>query len=247
MMTSATATFHPFSRLPKELQLQIWEEACFDVRIARHTAGDRAGLHYVDVDQNDGQNSLTIRAFGRVMPGDEEGRAINKSAYFWDAGLWTACRQSRKVIIQEAFFICALAIEFDPNWASNLPDTLEELKAENSARGLVASWLEGMASGWVNTPDLFLIDKSTCVVSEPSRTNPAYHDCNGRYIAMRQWYYSDAVKSFIKALADFVPVEEYGELYHENNPNSYDPELDIFYDFNIDDVVNVLGTLVLEE
>src|SRR6478735_9217555 len=45
--------------------------------------------------------------------------------------------------------VCTLAIEFDSSLIVDLPEALEELKAENSARGLVATWIEGVASGWV--------------------------------------------------------------------------------------------------
>ncbi|KAF9772581.1 hypothetical protein IL306_009695 [Fusarium sp. DS 682] len=294
-----TSTFHPFPRLPTELQIKIWEEACFDVHISRHTSGDHAALHYVN-GGTDQSGRLVIRALDQASSDDEEG---NRSAYMWDAGLWMASKQSREAIYRQSFLnsvtvgefgspftgppggldtrdaynrqrymrsfprefdrckaglpffawqnggipVYNLAIEFDSQWVLSLPGTLDELKAENSARGLVANWIEGMAAGWVNAPELFLIDKSTRLVAEPTPTNPAYYDCDGGYIQIRQSSYSNAVRQFIQALIDFLPIETYGPLYEQNNPDAYDEDLDIFYDFNIHDFLNVLGKLVTED
>ncbi|SCO76106.1 uncharacterized protein FRV6_00318 [Fusarium oxysporum] len=104
--------------------------------------------------------------------------------------------------------VCTLAIEFDSSWIVDLPETLEELKAENSARGLVATWIEGVASGWYND--------------------------------MRERCCNDAIHAFIEALDGFLPFKEYGHLYEENNPDSWDEDLHMWFDFNIFQEIEVL-------
>ncbi|KAF5716050.1 tetracycline resistance protein [Fusarium globosum] len=120
---ATSPTFHEFRRLPAELRLKIWKEAC----LSRSTS--EKGLHYVTVDIVDttgqwkesnvdpvtsdpnieGQNYdyegsayATLRALECPWEktGDSQPPAnpLNKSAYLWDAGLWSACKESREVI-----------------------------------------------------------------------------------------------------------------------------------------------------
>ncbi|KAJ3520946.1 hypothetical protein NM208_g13512 [Fusarium decemcellulare] len=70
------STFHQFSRLPAEVRLQIWEEACFPRQ--------SCGLHYATLDTK--THFVTLD-----FPG-------NGSAYSWDGGLWMACKESRAVL-----------------------------------------------------------------------------------------------------------------------------------------------------
>lgn len=77
------ATFHPFSNLPVEIRLQIWEDACFDWSCGR------SGLHYIKLDEN-----------RQLAPLNCEWQTTgprNRSAYLWHAGLWTACKESRDI------------------------------------------------------------------------------------------------------------------------------------------------------
>lgn len=134
-----------------------------------------------------------------------------------------------------------LGIEFDSSWIVDLPDTLEELKAENSARGLVATWMEGVASGWVQTPQLYLIDKGTLFVSHTPGYSPVYHDCDGKYIRMYEEWCGDAVYAFIDALDQLLPFDEYGDLYHENTPDSWDEDAEQWLDFDIFSNIKVLA------
>ncbi|EXA35283.1 hypothetical protein FOVG_13376 [Fusarium oxysporum f. sp. pisi HDV247] len=136
--------------------------------------------------------------------------------------------------------VCTLAIEFDSSWIVDLPETLEELKAENSARDLVATWIEGVASGWVRAPQLTLIDKSTLLVQKSRGYGPIYHDCDGNYNDMRERCCNDAIHAFIEALDGFLPFKEYGHLYEENNPDSWDEDLHMWFDFNIFQEIEVL-------
>ncbi|KAF4443023.1 hypothetical protein FACUT_1576 [Fusarium acutatum] len=133
-----------------------------------------------------------------------------------------------------------LAIEFDSSWVVDLPKTLEELKAENSARGLVATWIEGVASGWVNAPELYLIDKGTLLVQKTRGYSRIDHDCDFKYNSMREEWYNDAIYAFICALDEFLPFEEYGHLYQENNPDGWDEDLSIWLDFNVFRKIQVL-------
>ncbi|KAF4944809.1 hypothetical protein FGADI_12404 [Fusarium gaditjirri] len=136
--------------------------------------------------------------------------------------------------------VYTLAIEFDSSWIVDLPETLEELKAENSARGLVATWIEGAASGWVKTPRFYLIDKGTLLVLKTRGYGPVCHDCDGKYSDMPEPCCNDAIYAFIKALDEFVPYEEYGDLHEKNNPDCWDEDLHMWFDFNIFHEIGVL-------
>ena len=77
---------HPFPNLPYQLRLLIWEAACLE------HCQRRRGFHYVTDVSN-----------GVVSPLDynwDESKPKNRSMYLWDAGLWTACRESREVVFR---------------------------------------------------------------------------------------------------------------------------------------------------
>ncbi|KAF5626893.1 uncharacterized protein FTJAE_9399 [Fusarium tjaetaba] len=315
-----SSTFHRFPRLPIEIQLQIWKEACSLFDIPGYDSYKQAGLHYVDVDtvKSGGKDRLALRALDHKQgpDGDEKASNSNRSAYMWDGGLWGACKLSREVITEKInsmwlrlpgdrraqlgrpailtsrnadegqgymvfprrdmlcirttdwkslpqhfedcktrlpFFdlfdplssslvpVPNLAIECDSSWIVDLPATLEELKAENSARGLVATWMEGVTSGCVNTPHLYLIDKATLLVHKTRGLGPIYHDCDGKYNDIRHEWCSDAIYAFIEALGKFLPSQKYGHLYEQNNPDSWSDDLNMWSDFVIFQEINVLA------
>ncbi|QGI70718.1 uncharacterized protein FFB20_10660 [Fusarium fujikuroi] len=134
-----------------------------------------------------------------------------------------------------------LAVEFDSSWIVDLPKTLDELKAENSARGLVATWMEGVASGWVQTPQLYLIDKGTLFVSQTPGYSPVYHDCDGKYIRMYEEWCGDAISAFILALDELLSLDKYGDLYKENSPDSWDEDAEEWLEFDIFSNIKVLA------
>ncbi|KAH7179957.1 uncharacterized protein B0J16DRAFT_323424 [Fusarium flagelliforme] len=76
-------TFHRFPELPCELRHLIWEASCFNRHEKRH------GIHYVDCH---GWRGYKTRI--KCHPAGESGI----SACLMDAGLWAACRESRRVI-----------------------------------------------------------------------------------------------------------------------------------------------------
>ncbi|KAF5566778.1 hypothetical protein FNAPI_946 [Fusarium napiforme] len=315
-----SSTFHGFPRLPIEIQLQIWKEACSLFDIPGYDSYKKAGLHYVNVDtvKSGGKDRLTLRALDHKQgpDGDEKASNSNHSAYMRGGGLWGACKLSREVITKKTekifsmwlqlpdyrqryrgrpailssqnayegqgymvfperdifcirttdwkslpqhfedcktslpFFdplsssvvpVDNLAIEFDSSWIIDLPATLEELKAENSARALVATWIEGVASGWVNTPELYLIDTGTLLVQKTRGYGPVYHDCDGMYNDMGHESCNDAMSTFIRALDNFLPFKKYGHIYDQNNPNSWSDDLNMWLDFEIYDKINLLA------
>ncbi|PNP58426.1 hypothetical protein FNYG_15089 [Fusarium nygamai] len=101
----ATA-FHRFPNFPAELRLKIWKAACFPY------AADQRGLHYIDLENLGGDEtsgdamtdikSMEMKAlhpdFQTSLHEQRVVRRPNRSVYMWDAGLWKACRESRKVI-----------------------------------------------------------------------------------------------------------------------------------------------------
>ncbi|KAF5644786.1 hypothetical protein F25303_5837 [Fusarium sp. NRRL 25303] len=85
----APSSFEPFPRLPTELRLQIWIAA-----YVFYPSDDR-GVHYIDEPSSTGSivsPSHTLRA--RLADGDKN------SACLRNGGLWTACKESRDVMIQ---------------------------------------------------------------------------------------------------------------------------------------------------
>ncbi|KAI1050790.1 hypothetical protein LB507_009287 [Fusarium sp. FIESC RH6] len=76
-------TFHRFSELSCELRHLIWEASCFNRQKKRH------GMHYVDCH---GWRNYHTRIECRAASESEI------SACLKDAGLWAACRESRRVI-----------------------------------------------------------------------------------------------------------------------------------------------------
>ncbi|KAF4993450.1 hypothetical protein FGRMN_6456 [Fusarium graminum] len=82
----STATFSLFPKLEKSLRLKIWEDACF--QRARH----RPGLHYIKLDEN--------RQLAPLNCSWQATGPKNRSAYLWHAGLWMACKESRKVAVE---------------------------------------------------------------------------------------------------------------------------------------------------
>ncbi|KAF5989767.1 hypothetical protein FBULB1_612 [Fusarium bulbicola] len=303
----SSATFHPFPRLPTELQLQIWKQACALSVVPGRDSFDQPGLHYVNVDtvKVGGRNRLALRVLDKTQDPNGDGQIPNnnRSAHMWDGGLWWACKLSREFISEKTtsnqlrlpewqqiylrfpgiltsrhtdegqgykvfpwldmFCIrttdwkslpqrfedcktklpsltpltssivpnCMLAIEFDCSWIVDLPETLIELKAENSARGLVATWMESVASGWIKTPEFCLIDKGTLFVTKARNYIHIYHDCDGEYVDLPFEWCNDAISAFIEALNSFFPYEKYGDLFKKNNPSSSDEDLYGRHDF----------------
>ncbi|KAJ3550311.1 hypothetical protein NM208_g34 [Fusarium decemcellulare] len=105
-LESSPAKFYLFPVLPCELRLKIWELA------VRPNDGKR-GLHHFSISNSERnidpsfrlvgtsyQNSCYVIAAPSRSPLRRliSGAAVNSSAYLWDAGLWTACKESREVM-----------------------------------------------------------------------------------------------------------------------------------------------------
>lgn len=93
----APSAFHPFPRLPLELRLDIWELAI------RPTDG-KHGLHHFIItrpeDDSPESFQLSHPHFWQPQHVATVPAENNKSVYLWDAGLWTACVESRDVIMK---------------------------------------------------------------------------------------------------------------------------------------------------
>ncbi|KAF6810760.1 hypothetical protein CPLU01_15235 [Colletotrichum plurivorum] len=110
-MNMAT-TFHGFPDLPAELRIQIWEgcirpdgqgvhfftiETCFD------PSPEQSGISYELKPQHyniDGEEYETEHVAAPLFDADSQRSWTenNPSTYLIDAGLWTACRESREVM-----------------------------------------------------------------------------------------------------------------------------------------------------
>lgn len=102
------AAFDLFASLPCELRLEIWK---FAIRPAgrgihrfsifnKQTDRDDPSRRLAITNTRDGQQVRHTATAPRI-PGARECSWTegNASAYLWDAGLWTACRESREVIV----------------------------------------------------------------------------------------------------------------------------------------------------
>ncbi|KAF9771629.1 hypothetical protein IL306_010725 [Fusarium sp. DS 682] len=97
------STFHPFSRLPVELRLQIWNAACLPSKPYHR------GLQYVNV--RDDQVMPLSCNWSLALDHQEPQAKTNKSAYLIDGGLWRACKESREVIIKHSHIYDWLRIQ----------------------------------------------------------------------------------------------------------------------------------------
>ncbi|RGP74033.1 hypothetical protein FSPOR_1728 [Fusarium sporotrichioides] len=250
--TETTApTFHGFPKLPPELRFKIWKAACLprtyydhgihyvsvDVVEEDWRTGDVVALdkNLEGYDEEFDMMShaadyITLKALNvsknRLVGAQTTTNHRKESAYLWDAGLWTACRESRYAINEhqdidgwlqvynrtitgspddfwdlwyhknfpstivphkkdtpwrpivaprsDIFCITAsalgalprtlygmrllspflgqrnftvvedwnIAFKFDSSWNIGFPDDSEELKQENSRRGLLANWVD---------------------------------------------------------------------------------------------------------
>ncbi|CAH0029091.1 unnamed protein product [Clonostachys rhizophaga] len=105
------ASFHLFPDLPYELREKIWQQAI------RPSAKNCSGIQHFSIRHSNMNLESTASkpklipssrgvprcdkgtAFAAEIPGTE-GAQANRSAYMWDAGLWTACWESRQIILR---------------------------------------------------------------------------------------------------------------------------------------------------
>ncbi|WJG37274.1 uncharacterized protein FOBCDRAFT_209215 [Fusarium oxysporum Fo47] len=222
---------------------------------------NHAGLHYVNVDtvKTGGRDRLTLRAFDNKQGpnGDEESLTTTDQPICGMAasGELASClaKSSPKRYIPCGFDFLTTArailavlrssqVETPTKNRVGLLTSLRPWKNSkpNSVRGLVATWIEGVASGWVRAPQLYLIDKGTLLVQKTRGYGPIYHDCGSKYNDMRERGCNDAIHAFIEALDEFLPFKEYGHLYEKNNPDSWDEDLHMWLGFNIFQEIKVL-------
>ncbi|KAJ9414525.1 hypothetical protein QL093DRAFT_2569335 [Fusarium oxysporum] len=191
----SSPNFHPFPRLPTEIQLQIWKAACIISAIPGYESYEAI---------------LAVLRSSQVET-PTKNRGICTGLPFFDP------------LSSSNIPVCTLAIEFDLSWIVDLPETLEELKAE-----------------LCSAPQLYLIGKGTLLVQKTRGYGPIYHDCGGKYNDMRERGCNDAIHAFIEALDEFLPFKEYGHLYEKNNPDSWDEDLHMWFGFNIFQEIKVL-------
>ncbi|KAF5674279.1 hypothetical protein FCIRC_7817 [Fusarium circinatum] len=110
-----STAFHLFSALPTELRLQIWKDAIRPRLPAAHFVRVRGSdvpdppqntIHFRNLRSVDRQLShsdcIAIQSWSKYLDGNDHGSDFDVSAYLIDAGLWTACRESR-LMMQESF------------------------------------------------------------------------------------------------------------------------------------------------
>lgn len=282
----STSTFHKFSELPYELRRQVWDSA---IRPSEY-----GGLHHFvikgpdELDKSTSKNftvlwnqgsppkagsySVAVEKLGKQGDSPALDNPVHRSAYLWDAGLWTACYESREAMMDhfklrqwrqgreelisrfrkfdsgtfESFFrpkreywdlpsmqtvdqeaqewpllvntyrdlfcltfpnwpleidlpsvfwnlyfpsnhyghgpIRYLAIEFDPSWNLNFPNSYSQLLEEPSARGFLARVVKDCTNEELEC-FIWLIDRSVRVPRQRQKTEPnVFYDCGTAYI-----------------------------------------------------------------
>ncbi|KAF5262069.1 hypothetical protein FOXYS1_7223 [Fusarium oxysporum] len=214
----SSPNFHPFPRLPTEIQLQIWKATCIisaipDMNLMTYMwdGGLRGACKLSREVITEEIYSMWLR-----LPDYRQG-------YLGCPAILTSRNPHEEQGTGLPFFdplsssiipVCTLAIEFDLSWIVDLPETLEELKAE--------------------------LYKGTLLVQKTRGYGPIYHDCGSKYNDMRERGCNDAIHAFIEALDEFLPFKEYGHLYEKNNPDSWDEDLHMWLGFNIFQEIKVL-------
>ncbi|KAF5027151.1 hypothetical protein F66182_724 [Fusarium sp. NRRL 66182] len=93
----SSTTFHRFPDLPYELRHLIWKHSL------RPTEG-KSGLHYLAMSEPGNLNNMRdIPNLRFHLPSISSATSVDtrpRSAFLWDAGLWTACKESRQVIMK---------------------------------------------------------------------------------------------------------------------------------------------------
>lgn len=106
------STFHFFPKLPCELRIWIW-------KLALRPSTDIGGMHYFllehkeKVDSTDSISIVDLNPWGEEiddgkiavmstgpLQSGSPATPVNKSVYLWDAGLFTACKESRDIIVR---------------------------------------------------------------------------------------------------------------------------------------------------
>ncbi|RFN47516.1 hypothetical protein FIE12Z_8233 [Fusarium flagelliforme] len=123
-LAAPISTFHKFTSLAPELRIMIWKAAC------RPRTTTECGLHYVHLDTVEGgwdydnpefdeTRFAHFSAFKRLSDDPIRGTT---SAYLWDAGLWTACKESRLAIAEHHEFHSWSSVQPPTNWSNpNFP------------------------------------------------------------------------------------------------------------------------------
>lgn len=149
----ASSNFRLFQNLPCELRLQIWE---FAIRLDHRTGG----LHHFSItttnqNANEGglESAVVLENFDSIMDylfylafvpkigglgRDPSILSNNQSAYFWDAGLWTACKESRNVM--EKHFSKKHEVETIRNYFNLHESVNRHLVASVSVPQLAEAW-----------------------------------------------------------------------------------------------------------
>lgn len=115
----AFQTFTNFTRLPPEIRDQIWKAAIrpdrpgvqhLEIRVLNYPNEDAPDWHTVDIPGSDlfagdDKDLWTTYPDKSPKPNDwasdfQRIQRTKASSYCWDAGMWTACRESRRTIIE---------------------------------------------------------------------------------------------------------------------------------------------------
>ncbi|RBR09519.1 uncharacterized protein FIESC28_09850 [Fusarium coffeatum] len=87
--------FYRFPQLPTELRLEIWKEACRTISPNEH------GIQYIDFSR---KGVIPLQCNWPIASTEQPLYKTNNSAYLIDGGLWTACKDSREVIVKHTYY-----------------------------------------------------------------------------------------------------------------------------------------------
>ncbi|KAF4341245.1 hypothetical protein FBEOM_4844 [Fusarium beomiforme] len=195
--------FHQFSNLPVELRLQIWNAACVFHRPKHYS------LHYVDVEVSPESATLLVSH----NPTSNSVAGLNKSSCLKDGGNWHAAvlptqdvfciKASNWDILHgnsEAWKVAIptvssagpsnisinIALESDPYWNIDLPESYYDLMTEISPRGSLAWILYNTFIHSSAKPKIWITDRTVYWAQrrffDPNHTENGFHDCDTEYV-----------------------------------------------------------------
>ncbi|KAG5782449.1 hypothetical protein H9Q73_003883 [Fusarium xylarioides] len=102
--------------------------------------------------------------------------------------LHVPCPNGQKIVLRHSF---NLVLGFDTSWNDDFPVGWNELKKEESPRGLFATWANNCRCGVGDAPRIYLLNKAArwgpgWSVNEDT----VFHDCDGAYVEVKNKYYS---------------------------------------------------------
>ncbi|KAF4944804.1 hypothetical protein FGADI_12399 [Fusarium gaditjirri] len=235
-----SSSFHLFSRLPAELRLQVWNAACVFSRsnsygvhyvdIEASSDGSALLIHHnptTDVDDESSKSacqplplaSLSIRETGGVW---NVPVCPTKDIFCIKASNWSRLREYHdlwKVFLPVNGLSSSIhlpvdniALEFDPAWNKDLPESDYDLMSEESERGFLSRFFYNSYLNNSTNPTFWIIEKTGQWTWNPS-------------------YRGETSQPFLDYHMEYIQVQPYNRCHHCHNYHHLDGVFESIRDF----------------